>query len=97
MCSGLDVRAVLVTRDAHLIRIFSAGNDIDLKHRINNCHPQHRFQVLINLYDRKSNRNQYSIDVQCTEMLDLMAFKGCSSTFDRDSCYKLYGLLLSSH
>ncbi len=27
-------RAVLVTRDARLIAIFPAGNDIDLKHRI---------------------------------------------------------------
>ncbi len=28
------VRAVLATSDAHIIAIFSAGNDIDLKHRL---------------------------------------------------------------
>ncbi len=56
MLNGLYIRAVLATRDARIIAIFPAGNDIDLKHRLTIIIFKIFFQIFINLHGQKSIR-----------------------------------------
>ncbi len=51
---GVRSRAVLISRNARLISIFTAGNDIEAQN--NDCYPQHLLQILIKLHGPKSTR-----------------------------------------